>query len=90
MVLVTTKLYKQGKPNGRCECMRCIETYLACGPTNQSSKDFEDSCVQLKSCLHIQRMLLYGIGGPIFNGTRLPVDQILLLGCWYLPITSSC
>ena len=33
--------------------MCCIETYLACGPTNQSSKDFEDSCVQLKSCLHV-------------------------------------
>ena len=23
------------------------------------------------------------------EGTRLPVDQILLLGCWYLPITLS-
>jgi len=27
--------------------------------------------------------------GPFLNGTRLPVDQILLLGCWYLPITLS-
>jgi hypothetical protein len=25
--------------------------------------------------------------GPFLNGTRLPVDQILLLGCWYLSIT---
>ena len=25
--------------------------------------------------------------GPFLNGARLPVDQILLLGCWYLPIT---
>jgi len=25
--------------------------------------------------------------GPFLNGARLPVNQILLLGCWYLPIT---
>jgi len=24
--------------------------------------------------------------GPFLNGTRLPVDQILLMGWWYLPI----
>jgi len=27
--------------------------------------------------------------GPSLNGTRLPVNQILLLGCWHLPIISS-
>ena len=27
--------------------------------------------------------------GPFLNGTRLLVDQILLLGCWYLPTTLS-
>jgi len=24
--------------------------------------------------------------GPFLSGTRFPVDQILLLGCWYMPI----
>jgi len=32
-------------------------------------------------------MFLYGIEGPISEWHWLPVDQILLLGCWYLPIT---
>jgi len=55
-----------------------IETYLARGrillhpffpcyvvSDKLCSKDLEDPCVQLKSCLHIEKMLLYGIGGPI-------------------------
>jgi len=60
--------------------MCCIETYLARGrillhpffpcfvvSKRYRSKDLEDPCVPLESCLHFLRMLLCGIGGPIFQ-----------------------
>jgi len=82
-------------PNGWCECMCCIEAYLARGwillhpffscygvSSRFRSKDLGDPCVQLESCLHILTFYMV-LKGPFLNGTGLPVDQQLLLGCWY-------
>ena len=52
---------------------------LLCVSNRLCSKDLEEGCFYMV------------LEGPFLNGTRLPVDRILLLGCWYLPITlNSC